>query len=68
MRPTARNTGSIKPHVEYKVFTKDGKELFAYTVYGEGEDEEEATIGLLAYENHCQKSSIHVHREWREST
>ena len=50
---------------EYKVFTKNGKELFAYTVRGEGEEEEEATIRLLAYQNHCQKGSIHVHKEWR---
>lgn len=25
----------------WKVFTKDGKELFSYTIRGEGEDEEE---------------------------
>ena len=50
---------------EWKVFTKNGKEIFAYTVYGEGEDEQEATIALLAYENHCRKTSIHVHTEWR---
>lgn len=49
----------------WKVFTKGGKELWSYTLRGEGEDEEEATIGLLAYENHCRKSAIHVHTEWR---
>lgn len=39
------------------MFRKNRKELFAYTVRGEGEDEEEATISLLAYENHCNKSA-----------
>ena len=68
MRPTAKSTDSIKKREQYKVFTKDGKELFAYTVRGEGKDEEEATIDLLAYENHCQVYSIHVHKEWRRST
>ena len=38
---------------------------FAYTVRGEGEDEEEATISLLAYENHCKKSDIYVTLEMR---
>lgn len=33
----------------WKVFEHNGKELFAYTLFGEGEDEEEATIALLAY-------------------
>lgn len=28
----------------WKVFEHNGKELFAYTLFGEGEDEEEATI------------------------
>ena len=65
MAPTAKSMDSIKRREQYKVFTKDGKELFAYTVHDEGEEEEEATISLLAYENHCQKCSIHVHREWR---
>ena len=31
----------------------------------EGEDEEEATISLLAYENHCKKSDIYVTLEMR---
>lgn len=31
----------------------------------EGEDEEEATISLLAYENHCKKSAIYVTLEMR---
>ncbi len=63
MRPTAKSTGSTKR--EWKVFTRNGKELWAYTILGEGEDEQEATIELLAYENRCRKSSIHVHTEWR---
>ena len=50
---------------EYKVFTKNGRELFSYSVDEEGEDEEEATIRLLAYENHCHVRSVHVHKEWR---
>lgn len=55
----------MKTKEQYKVFTYKGKELCAYTIFGEGEDEEEATIALLAYENHCQPESIHVHKELR---
>ena len=66
MRPTAKSTDSTNPQQRlWKVFYKDGKELFRYTAKEEGEDEEEATIALLAYENHCRKSSIHTHLEWR---
>lgn len=65
MGPTAGNTDSVKAKEEWKVFTRNGKELFSYTVRGEGGDEEEATIALLAYENHCRKCSIHVHKEMR---
>lgn len=36
----------------WKVFEHNGKELFAYTLFGEGEDEEE---------------SIHVHKEVRRT-
>lgn len=46
----------------WKVFEHNGKELF-----GEGEDEEEATIALLAYENHCRPEAIHVHKEVRRT-
>lgn len=53
MRPTAKRTDFTKKKELWKVFRKHRKELFAYTVRGEGEDEEEATISLLAYENHC---------------
>lgn len=49
----------------WKVFEHNGKELFACTLFGEGEDEEEATIALLAYENHCRPESIHVHKKVR---
>lgn len=49
----------------WKVFEYNGKELFAYTLFGEGEEEEEATIALLAYENRCIPASIHVHMELR---
>lgn len=37
----------------------------AEAVFGEGADEEEATIALLAYENHCYPEAIHVHKEMR---
>lgn len=59
MRPTAKSTDFTKKKELWKVFRKHRKELFAYTVRGEGEDEEEATISLLAYENHCKKSDIY---------
>lgn len=62
---TVKNMDSTKKCEPYKVFTKNGKELFAYTIRGEGEEEEEATISLLAYENKCQEGSIHVHIEMR---
>lgn len=55
----------MKPKEEYKVFTRNGKELYAYTVRDEGEGEQAATRRLLAYENHCVPASIHVHKEWR---
>ena len=57
--------GLSKKKELWKVFRKHRKELFAYTVRGEGEDEEEATISLLAYENHCKKSDIYVTLEMR---
>ncbi len=66
MLNTAKSTDSTNRIKElWKVFTKDGKELFSYTIRGEGEDEEECTIQLLAYENHCQPNQIHVHAEMR---
>lgn len=49
----------------WKIFTNNGKELFAYTIRGEGEDEEECTKQLLAYENDCHPDQIHVHTEMR---
>lgn len=61
----AKSTDSTKKKELWKVFRKNRKELFAYTVRGEGEDEEEATISLLAYENHCQEKDIHVMLEMR---
>lgn len=60
----AKSTDSTKKKELWKVFRKNRKELFAYTVRGEGEDEE-ATISLLAYENHCRKKDIHVMLEMR---
>lgn len=61
----AKRTDSTKKKELWKVFRKNRKELFAYTVRGEGEDEEEATISLLAYENHCLEKDIHVMLEMR---
>lgn len=61
----AKSTDSTKKKELWKVFRKNRKELFAYPVRDEGEDEEEATISLLAYENHCQKKDIHVMLEMR---
>lgn len=54
MQNIVKNTDCTN-HIKelWKVFTKDGKELFSYTIRGEGEDEEECTKQLLAYENHC---------------
>lgn len=63
----AKSTDSTKKKELWKVFRKNRKELFAYTVRGEGEDEEEATISLLAYENHCLEKDIHVMLEMRWS-
>ena len=68
MRPTAKSTDFTKKKELWKVFRKHRKELFAYTVRGEGKDEEEATISLLAYENHCKKSAIYVTLEMRGAT
>ena len=65
MRPTAKTTDFTKKKELWKVFRKNREELFAYTVRGEGEDEEEATISLLAYENHCREKDIHVTLEMR---
>ena len=61
----AKSTDSTKKKELWKVFRKNRKELFAYTVRGEEEDEEEATISLLVYENHCRKKDIHVMLEMR---
>lgn len=61
----AKSTDSTKKKELWKVFRKNRKELFAYTVRGEGEDEEEATISLLAYENHYLEKDIHVMLEMR---
>lgn len=55
----------MKPKQLWKVFALVSKEIFAYTIFGEGADEEEATIALLAYENHCYPEAIHVHEEMR---
>ena len=51
MQNIVKNTDCTN-HIKelWKVFTKDGKELFSYTIRGEGEDEEECTKQLLAYE------------------
>ena len=47
MRPTAKSTDFTKKKELWKVFRKHRKELFAYTVRGEGEDEEEALKAIV---------------------
>ena len=37
----------MKEKRRWKVFTYNGKEIFTYTIFGEGADEEEATIAIL---------------------
>lgn len=51
----------------WKIFTnkETGKELMAYTLYGEAYDEEEATKELLAYENGIDVSAIATRIEER---
>ena len=66
MQNIAKSTDSVKRVEElWEIFTKDGKELFSNTIRGEGEDEEECTKQLLAYESHCHPNQIHVHTEMR---
>ena len=66
MQNIAKSTDSVNYAEElWKVFAKDGKEIFSYTIRGEGEDEEECTKRLLAYENHCHPNRIHVYTEMR---
>lgn len=65
MRPIAKSTASTKEKELWKVFRRHRKELFAYTIRGEGEDEEEATKALLAYENNCKPSDIYTTLEMR---
>ena len=51
----------------WKVFkTQDGRELCAYTVRGESEGEERATILLKAYENGLEPEAIITAIEERE--
>ena len=57
IRKDAKGKGRTEP---WKIFKKDGKELFAYTVRGEGEEEEAATKKLLADENNCSPEDIDV--------
>lgn len=51
----------------YKVFTDGttGGELFAYSLDGEGEDEEQETKALLAYEKRIDEKNILVSLERR---
>lgn len=51
----------------WKVFEYQGKEIFAYTLPEEVEEEEESTLRILAAENHCRVESIHVHNELRKT-
>lgn len=50
----------------WKVFEYQGREIFAYTLPEEFEEEEECTLKVLAAENHCHIESIHVHNELRK--
>ena len=45
---------------KWKVFKLNGEELCAYTLFGEFNGEEEATIELLAAENNCSMVDIDV--------
>ena len=59
MQNIVKNTDCTN-HIKelWKVFAKEGKELFSYTIRGESEDEEECTKQLLAYENHCYPNTL----------
>lgn len=46
--------------MEWKTFRLNGRLLAAYTMKDSFLDEEEATLGLLAYENHCRTDDIAV--------
>lgn len=61
-RKAANGKGRTEP---WKVFKKGGKELFAYTVRGEGKEEETDTKKLLADENKCSPEDIDVVKEDR---
>ncbi len=63
----AHGTASPQTKEPWKVFKKGGKELFAYTLRGEGAEEEEATKRTLADENGCKPEDIDVVEEDRVS-
>lgn len=46
--------------MDWKTFRLNGKLLAAYTMKDSYPEEEEATLGLLAYENHCSTDDIAV--------
>jgi hypothetical protein len=50
---------------KYLVFTLNGKEIMAYTIYGTFPGEKQATLELLAYENNCKLEDIKTHIEVR---
>lgn len=50
---------------KWKVFYLNDKELCAYTMHGTFDGEEEATKGLLAYENNASVEQITVKIETR---
>lgn len=50
---------------EYLVFTLNGKEIMAYTIYGTFPGEKKATMELLAYEHKCKEEDIKTHIEER---
>lgn len=55
MQNIVKNTDCTN-HIKelWKVFTKEGKELFSYTIRGEGEDEEEFEL----FECYCWIASF----------
>ena len=64
MQNTAKSTGSTKKRKLWKVFRKNRKQIYAYPM-PDDKEEEEATIALLAFENNCRKRDIHVMLEMR---
>ena len=65
IRPTAKARTLLRKKNSGRCSGRTGKSSLLIPSEGEGEDEEEATISLLAYENHCLEKDIHVMLEMR---